>query len=274
MKTRNRAFTLIELLVVIAVIAILAALLLPALASAKNRARTAYCRGSVKQLSLGVQVYVQDYRYYPTYFGSAVVRPATSTLMRTWWPDEIEPYTRSRWTNALYKCPDYKGPTLRPLLDGPQEYEILLGGYGYNAGYIGGNLDLGTFWSGSGVSVGTASVPETAIAVPSDMIELGDANLVAWNVADPEDGWAAAYPGLSAQYGDNPVIGVGSTVKISYLNPVMQAMARPAIRARHNARQNIAFCDGHVETIRFEKLFEQSDTALRRWNRNHAPLAY
>src|SRR5918911_756201 len=60
-RTQRRGFTLIELLVVIAIIAILAAILFPVFAQAREKARQAACLSNAKQIGLGCRMYAQDY---------------------------------------------------------------------------------------------------------------------------------------------------------------------------------------------------------------------
>lgn len=89
-------FTLIELLVVIAIIAILAAILFPVFARARENARRASCQSNVKQILLGVMQYTQDYdEKYPVMYlvgGGTVV----------YWPAMLEPYIKS---TQIYNCP-------------------------------------------------------------------------------------------------------------------------------------------------------------------------
>ncbi len=104
MQRAKSAFTLIELLVVIAVIAILAAILFPVFAQAREKARQANCLSSLKQISLAMLLYSQDFdgtlpRNRFAFKSSDVCNSRGQALT---WRSVIQPYVKSY---AFWKCP-------------------------------------------------------------------------------------------------------------------------------------------------------------------------
>ena len=104
---KRQGFTLIELLVVIAIIAILAAILFPVFAQAREAARTTACLSNVKQLSLGALMYVQDYdEQFWTWNWGFDCNGGNNGLPRdsaAFWTMAIYPYVKSP---QVYQCPD------------------------------------------------------------------------------------------------------------------------------------------------------------------------
>ncbi len=122
MKTRRPAFTLIELLVVIAIIAILAAILFPVFARARENARRASCQSNLKQIGLGLIQYSQDYDeiliadWYGTNstVGPAnTLRPGSSANVSYKWMDAAFDYIKSE---QVFTCPSATGNAAKPYV--------------------------------------------------------------------------------------------------------------------------------------------------------------
>src|ERR1700737_2441877 len=116
---RKNAFTLIELLVVIAIIAILAAILFPVFAQAREKSRQAVCLSNTKQMGLAVSMYSQDYDERLPMGGNAA--PGKPNR----WYDWIAAYQKSRGVNICPSAPGQK----------PQDYGV--GGYGCDINLMG-----------------------------------------------------------------------------------------------------------------------------------------
>ncbi len=115
----KQGFTLIELLVVIAIIAILASILFPVFARARENARRSSCQSNLKQIGLGVMQYVQDYdeKYPPSGFRNATNSSCTSTAQRcNPWQGLVQPYVKSR---QVFACPS--NPRNAALINGSGE---------------------------------------------------------------------------------------------------------------------------------------------------------
>jgi len=201
------AFTLIELLVVIAIIAILAALLLPALAGAKQRSWTTSCNSNLHQIGLGMRMFADDNSdYYPesgTTIHWNVIDPTTG---KSSWMQQVFSYVGN--TNT-YRCP---GNVQLPLTEqGPFNYFN-----GCNAAY--------------GLARTFAAVKSTAILFPSAYVLGGDTA----GVQTPP-GALSPFDPLDADKDDYTQNCVGGPANGSPFE-VWQI---------HSLGQNVMFADGH-----------------------------
>jgi len=155
---RRSGFTLIELLVVIAIIAILAAILFPVFARAREKARQTSCLSNIKQLGMGMYMYTSDYDER-TPIGYSGLGWWTGT-----WKERVYPYVKNY---QLYDCPSRRAG-IPPAL---------YGCYGINA-YIGENV---------------ASVSLAQVNMPAETFAIGENDDGDW-VIEPRDGYGPPAP--------------------------------------------------------------------------------
>jgi prepilin-type N-terminal cleavage/methylation domain-containing protein/prepilin-type processing-associated H-X9-DG protein len=154
-NTKRGGFTLIELLVVIAIIAILAAILMPVFAQAREKARQADCASNLRNLSLGMLMYIQDHdeRFPPKLAG-------TNTPVDHW-VDMVQPYVKNR---QIAKCSNYTPAPNRNA-------RLTWWGYGINIYLYVQVLD------NRGNPTGLTTTHLAAIPFPAETAMLGDCSL-------------------------------------------------------------------------------------------------
>lgn len=236
------AFTLIELLVVIAIIAILAALLLPAMGRAKLQAQAVRCRSNLRQIGLGLRMYLDDFRKYPNYGDDDGVMGSTRSAF---WDAKLLDYVSKG--QGVFLCPAnsfvQNNITTNWMLPDPFGFIIPNWSYGYNT--LGTWTDLRSLvYLGLGGQAryaddpNRACLPENAVAVPADMIAIIDYD--PRTTDDDHD---------------------------SDLNPFF--LYSLALTGRHFHGANALFCDSHVEFGLTNSWKGTNDFELRRWNHDH-----
>ena len=241
---RPLAFTLIELLVVIAIIAILASLLLPALARAKEKAKQVNCLSNARQLALGVMMYLDEHE--DTFPPSADYSLPTSDPERVW-PTKVLPYVGG---TEVFSCPSAPGRAY------PSNWAARgLGSIGYTTATAYDPTSVEGF-----PTLTRASTMDSPVQTPlfADSANGPTANKYRGFTFDPYNGVANA---TDARLG-TPLISERDLVQeLSALPP---AALKPVL-ARHSKLAILIFGDGHAAPYTAASILAQEKGAALHW---------
>jgi prepilin-type N-terminal cleavage/methylation domain-containing protein/prepilin-type processing-associated H-X9-DG protein len=253
----RRGFTLIELLVVIAIIAILAAVLFPVFAQAREKARQTQCTSNAKQLGTGLALYVQDYDERLPMGGRGLTGAETAMNPQppNRWHGWIQPYIRSGGGSqgrvgqeAVFTCPSKTVFNVSPANRR---------GYGVNNNLMiwgGGNDTNGNFVAATGTPKTLAEIGDSAntfiICEGSKLTQAAitntATNLAYENWKDYEEAasdWQIVPPG---NFNNNNLVKYTQAPDAS-----CNQCRRPV--ARHNGGLNVVYADGHCKWSKIQR---------------------
>jgi prepilin-type N-terminal cleavage/methylation domain-containing protein/prepilin-type processing-associated H-X9-DG protein len=222
-RLRKSGFTLIELLVVIAIIAILAAILFPVFAQARETARSASCKSNLKQIGQGWMMYVQDYdeRTPFNWWSSAPCTKGPGPDGRGAQPimfQRIQPYVKN---NQVLICPSDGAPTSG--LDGVDgiEGQCVTVRFSYSSSDEAGGIGQTNAGLGRGAAM-------AAFEAPASMYLAFDSQRYYGTPENNIDsfGWMPRNNGINSDF-----------------------------VARHNSLVNCVFADGHVKALKCSDMF-------------------
>jgi prepilin-type N-terminal cleavage/methylation domain-containing protein/prepilin-type processing-associated H-X9-DG protein len=228
----RRGFTLIELLVVIAIIAILASILFPVFARARENARRSSCQSNLKQIGLGLLQYVQDY-------DEKLVLSRSGASGGIAWFAGIQPYVKS---TQLFQCPSDSNTGASALGWYPAGMTAFHVSYGYN-----NNL---------------SGLAQAAITDVASTVAATDMGTQPGTNADPLKWTAKPNPWITDDYYTGTGQGYGEQQVIATAVSGNDSAHYGAPMARHLETTGVLWADGHVKSQRISQ-FYKTDGATR-----------
>lgn len=282
--SRRKGFTLIELLVVIAIIAILAAILFPVFAQAREKARQTSCLSNIKQLALGALMYAEDYdETLPNQecastpwschngFGGClgVSVPPAPYLTQLSTQVRLNPYIKNK---HLWTCPSHplQGLGWPGTADAPAEVSIVSESPTVKGCYLCGDEWFPADWVGVKISYDL----NAALLAPYSWVNWVVPGSIPWGgsaVCPPANG---SSPGTTLGAIKNP----SGTVLIAEAGEVRQACGyqapypnltaslagyssmRVESNTRHSGGNNLSFCDGHAKWYKAQRMATECPT--------------
>jgi prepilin-type N-terminal cleavage/methylation domain-containing protein/prepilin-type processing-associated H-X9-DG protein len=242
---KKSGFTLIELLVVIAIIAILAAILMPVFAQAREKARATSCLSNAKQIGLAIYQYVQDYdeRFPATRFTRpGPPRVCDSGTRFQQWNYTIQPYIKNE---QVFKCPsDFSTTGNAAIPDSRKRSYVLLAGL-FDASV---NVANGCAYPG-GISGPNWGASLAEINSPAGTVMCYER----WENGSHQDTASFVHANLASDW--CVIGGVQYPRKSRWFtyNP-------PTFEPPHMNRGTLIFCDGHAKQLKYEQTWSGSST--------------